>query len=162
MIVTPAPLLLDYVRVCIDMPEDERAQITDLTGQPFGIDNVAVGCWQVNGPKWAIGFEGRPLVVGGFNQERPGVWRDFLLTTPAAWAPENWFQVTRHCRRIMDLMLRPGTGHRLECVTPTARIRAKSELVKWYKVLGYNHEATLHGYCASGADAELFARVKHI
>jgi hypothetical protein len=34
-------------------------------------------------------------------------------------------------------------------------------LVKWYKVLGYNHEATLRRYCASGSDAEIFSRVQH-
>lgn len=154
------PLLLDYIKVCVNMPEDERAQVPEFTGYPFGIDNVAIGCWQVSGPKWSIRRDGEPLVVGGFHQERPGVWRDFLLTTPDAWTRENWMPVTRACRRIMDSMFQNGAAHRMECVTPSIRVKSRPELPKWYGVLGYHHEATLRGYCVSGADAELFSRVK--
>jgi hypothetical protein len=152
------PLLLDYVKVLIELPPDEIAQIEDMTGHQFDVDGAAVGCWSVKGPKWSIRWAGVPLVVGGFHELRPKVWQDFLLTTPKAWT-EHWFPITRICRKIMDSMLSTGAAHRLECVVPTARVSSRPELVKWYKVLGYNHEATLHKYCVSGADAEIFSRV---
>lgn len=153
------PLLLDYVKVCCEMSQDERDQVPEFTGNAFDIDGVAVGCWQVNGPKWSIRWGGVPLVVGGFHLERPGVYRDFLLTTPDAWKT-HWRPVTKICKRIMDTMFATGAAHRMECVTPSARIALKPELMRWYKVLGYNHEATLQGYCVSGANAELFSRIK--
>lgn len=153
------PLLLDYLRVVLKMPDDERAQLEAFTGQPFTVDGCAVGNFTAPGPKWVIKVDDEPLVVGGFSQERPGVWRDFMLTTPEAW--QHWFPVTRICRRIMDAMFQSGQAHRLECVAPTARITARPEIEKWYKILGYNSRVLLHGYCASGADAFMYSRVKH-
>jgi hypothetical protein len=151
------PLLLDYVKVAILMPEDERKQLENFTGVPFDIDGCAVGGYSAPGHKWVIRNDKRePLCVGGFVRERPGVWRDFMMTTPQAWA-QHGFQVTRICRRIMDAMLISGEAHRLECIAPLSR----QHVFKWYKILGYNKEATLHGYCADGSDAVIFSRVKH-
>jgi hypothetical protein len=152
------PFLLDFVSVCCRMPDDERAQLTALTGQEFDIDGAAIGNFTVAGPKWVIKADGTPLVVGGFALERPGVWRDFMLTTPEAWS-KHWFPVTRICRRIMDQMFLGKHAHRIECIVPAARVRP--DLERWYSVLGYNKEALLHGYCANGADAVLYARVQH-
>lgn len=154
------PLLLDFVKVCILMPQDERDQLEAFTGEPFDIDGAAIGNYMVNGPKWVIRADNEPIVVGGFALQRPGVYRDFMLTTPGAWE-QNWFAVTRICRRIMDAMLNTKTAHRLECVTPTARLAARPEVEKWYKVLNYHREGTLYGYLASGADAAIYSRVKH-
>jgi hypothetical protein len=153
------PLLLDFLKVCYLMPEGERAQLEAFTGQKYTVDGAAVGNFTVNGPKWVIKDAEVPLVVGGFSMERPGVWRDFLLSTPDAWSPKYWFSITRICRKIMDGMLKSGTAHRLECVVPAARLSAKLE--GWYKLLGYNREGLLNGYCANGADAVIFSRVRH-
>lgn len=153
------PLLLDYVKVAIAMPEDERAQLEAFTGQPFDIDGCAIGNYEVNGHKWVIRDEdGQPLVVGGFRKERPGVWRDFMLTTPAAWE-NHGFQITRIARRIMDAMFISGQAHRIECICPSRRVRERPEVAKWYRCLGYTLEGVLRKYCADEGDAMLFSRV---
>jgi hypothetical protein len=155
------PILLDYIKICCLMPEDERKQIEEFVGQPYDIDSVAVGNFMVPGPKWVIKDENVPLVVGGFKQQRPGVWRDYMLTTPQAWDRQYWFTVTRTCRRAMDGMFSSGQAHRLECVAPAARLSKRPELEKWYKFLGYHNEGIRYGYCADGSDAVAFSRVQH-
>ncbi len=154
------PLLLDFIRVCIRMPEDERAQLEAFTGEKYDVDGAAVGNYSVPGPKWVLKDGDEPLCIGGFVPQRPGVYRDFMLTTPEAWE-KHWFPITRIARRSMNAMFQSGTAHRLECVTPAARIAARPEVLRWYSVLGYNREATLSGYCANGADAIIFSRVNH-
>lgn len=151
------PLLAEFIRVAIELPQDERDQLEAFTGEPFDVDRCAIGNFMVPGPKWVIRADGKPLVVGGFAFERPGVFRDFLLTTPAAWE-QHWFPVTRICRRLMDGMLKGKHAHRIECIAPVARL---AKVSRWYEVLGYHQEGVLHGYCANGADAAIFAKVRH-
>lgn len=153
-----SPLLLDYIKVCAQLPDDERKQITALTGYEYDIDGAAIGNFTVAGPKWVIKLGDDPLAIGGFVPQRPGVYRDFMLTTPTGW--KHGFALTRICRRIMDAMLLTE-AHRLETIVPAARLSSRPELERWYKVLGYNKEAPLYGYCADGADAWSFSRVKH-
>lgn len=155
------PLLLDYVKICILMAKDEREQIEAFVGQKYDIDAVAVGNFMVPGPKWVLKIDSEPVVVGGFKQQRPGVWRDYMLTTPQAWEKRNWFTVTRTCRRLMDSMLNSKQAHRLECIAPAARLTQRPELQKWYEFMGYHLEGVRYGYCANGADAVAFSRVRH-
>lgn len=163
------PWLGDILQVCASMPQDERDQLEALTGETWDLDRAAVGNFAAPGPKWVIKYAeseealsvGRstPLVVGGFVPQRPGVWRDFLLTTPEAWGA-HWFGITRICKRVMDAMFISGQAHRLECIVPACRVESRPELVKWYKVLGYKKEGLHEGYCANGADAVSFARIQ--
>lgn len=155
------PLMLDFVKVCIELPQDEREQIQTLTGHAYDIDSVAVGNYLVQGPKWVVKDGNVPLVVGGFKQQRPGVWRDYMLTTPQAWEEKYWFTVTRVCRRAMDSMFSSGQAHRLECIAPVARLAKRPQIEKWYNFLGYRQEGLRYGYCADGSDAMAFARVEH-
>lgn len=151
------PFLLDFVKVCMQMPDDERQQIEAVSGQPYDVDSVAVANFSVPGPKWVFKDENEePVVVGGFVPQRPGVWRDFMLTTPQAW-DKHGFSVTRNCRRAMDAMFKSGQAHRLECVALASRTKA----FEWYRILGYNKEGVLHGYNADGSDAVIFSRVRH-
>lgn len=159
--VETSPLLMDFVIAAINMPQDERDQLESFTGEQFDIDGVAIGNYTVNGPKWVIRSGTTLLCVGGFGLQRRGVWRDFMLTTPAAWEAEHWYPLTRICRRVMDSMFRSGQAHRLECIVPARRLASRARLEKWYKVLGYRREAPLAGYCADGSDAVLFSRVGH-
>ncbi|MGH9483997.1 MAG: hypothetical protein ACRD1F_02980 [Terriglobales bacterium] len=150
------PWLVDFIMVCNQMPPDEREQLCALTGEEYNHECAAVGNFTVPGPKWVIKADGQPIVVGGFVPQRPGVYRDFLLTTPQAWT-HHWFPVTRICRRLMDEMLRLPECHRLECVALGTRTKA----FDWYRVLGYTREGVLRGYCANGADAVIYSRVEH-
>jgi len=162
MIVTYTdPLLLDFIKVCINMPQDEREQLEAFTGEKYDIDGAAIGNYSVLGPKWVIKADDVPICIGGFVPQRPGVYRDFMLTTPQAWEKEYWFTVTRTARRAMDSMLISKTAHRLECVCPSSRLKKRPEVEKWYGLLNYHREGTLWGYCATGADAVMFSRVAH-
>ncbi len=150
------PWLLDFLKVCNQLPQDEREQLEAFTGEPFTVDGAAIGNFTVPGPKWVIKDGDEPICIGGFVPQRPGVWRDFMLTTPIAWE-KHWFPITRCARRAMDAMFASKQAHRLECIAHHSREKA----FKWYSVLGYHREATLHGFCANGADAISFARVRH-
>jgi hypothetical protein len=154
------PLLLDFIKVCINMPQDEREQLEAFTGEPFTVDGAAIGNFTVPGPKWVIKFDEEPIAIGGFVPQRPGVYRDFMINTPDAWN-KHWFSVTRIARRAVDAMLFSKQAHRIECIAPAARLAEYPEIEKWYSVLGYHREGTLYGYCASGGDAVIFSKVKH-
>ncbi len=155
------PLLGDFLQICIRMPADERAQVEAFVGQKYDIDAVAVGNYMVQGPKWVIKDGDIPLVVGGFKQQRPGVWRDYMLTTPEAWEKQYWFAITRTCRRAMDGMFASKQAHRLECIAPAARMKQHPKLWAWYELMGYREEGLRQGYCADGGAAVAFARVQH-
>jgi hypothetical protein len=152
------PLLLDFLKLAINMPADERGQLEALTGQKYDIDGAAVGNFSVPGPKWVVKADDEPVCAGGLVLQRPGVWRDFMLTTPEAWA-KYWFPITRVCRRIVVGALASG-AHRVECITPATRLAARPEIEEWYRVVGYTREATLWRYCADGSDAVVFSRVR--
>lgn len=153
------PTLLDFIRVCIKLPQDERDQLEAITGQSYDVDGCALGNFSINGPKWVAKDGDEPIAIGGFAMLRPGVWQDFMLNTDDGFE-KHWFPLTRSCRRVMNSML-AGNAHRLECIVPASRLAARPILEKWYGVLGYNKEATLYGYCANGADAVIFSRVQH-
>lgn len=170
IIVFNDPLLLDFLKVCDQMPDDERAQVEAVSGEKYDVDKAAIGNFTAPGPKWVVkeGTEedfhnglAQPLMVGGFVPQRPGVWRDFLISTPKAWDKEHFFQMTRTCRRAMDAMLYSGQAHRLECIVPAARLESRPELRRWYTLLGYNEEGPRYGYYANGGDAIGFSRVRH-
>lgn len=154
------PLLLDFIKVCINMPKDEREQLEAFTGEKYDIDRAAIGNFCVQGPKWVVKADDEPICIAGFVQQRPGVWRDFMLTTPAVWE-KHWFPVTRLVRRGMDAMFKSGQAHRLECITPANRLAYHPKIEKWYSVLNYKREASLWRYCADGSDAVMFSRVRH-
>lgn len=155
------PLLLDFIRVCVKLPQDERAQLEAITGQPYDVDSAAIGNFMTPGHKWVAKDGDEPVSVGGFVSLRPGVWQDFMLNTPEAFDKKNWFSLTRVSRRVMNAMFESKQAHRLECIVPATRLTARPELLRWYEILGYNREATLYGYCANGADAVIFSRVQH-
>jgi hypothetical protein len=159
IVVYTNPLLLDFIHVCLNMPQDEREQLEAFTGEKYSVDGAAIGNFTVAGPKWVIKADDEPICIGGFVPQRPGVYRDFMLTTPDAWT-RHWFTVTRTARKAMDGMLKNG-AHRLECITPMDRLALRPKIEDWYRLIGYTREAPLWRYCANGTDAVLFSRVRH-
>jgi hypothetical protein len=153
------PTLLDFLMIANRLPDDEMEQFCALTGQEKYIaDYAAINCFMCPGPKWVFKLEdGTPLSVGGYTPTRPGVCIDFMMNTPESFSPRYWYTVTRNVRRIMDNMLAIGGAHRLECISLASRTKAR----EWYGVLGLHFEGTMHGYCANGADAVLYSRVRH-
>jgi hypothetical protein len=156
--VIPNPILLDYIRIVLDMHPEQRTCFTTLTGQPYDVDAIAMGNFMIPGAKWVFHANGKPICFGGFAEQRPGVYRDYFVSTPDAFLPECYVFVTRTIRKLIYGMLRGG-AHRIECVTPAGRVTPK--LHKWYSTIGYNKEALHYGYCADGSDAVCYARVRH-
>lgn len=153
------PYLFDFIQVCAEMPEDEQKQLEAFTGQKYDIDRAAVGNYEVAGPKWVVKVDDKPICIAGFVPQRPGVWRDFMLTTPSVWTT-HWFAITRIVRRGMNAMLESGEAHRLECITPASRLAYRPEIERWYSAIGYTKEAPLWRYCADGSDAVSFSRIR--
>lgn len=148
------PKLVDFLIVSHQMPEDERTQYEAFTGKKFDPERISSVLHQHVGPAWVITAGGEPVFIAGFDMIRPGVWQDWLLSTPSAW-DTHWRGVTRICRRAMDSMLQSG-AHRLQCVSLASRIHAH----RWYRPLGLTLEGTLRGYGVNGEDALMFSRTR--
>jgi hypothetical protein len=150
------PRLVDLMAVCHNLCDDERHQYEVFAARPYDPDTVAATYFLKPDPKWVIVADNFPVIVAGFTQLRPGVWQDWLFSTPDAWIEKNWRSVTRHCRRVMDGMLR-SEAHRLQCLSLASRTNAH----KWYRPLGLVRTGgTLHGYGANGEDALMFERLR--
>lgn len=148
--------LVDCLAVCHRSCVDEREQYEAFTGAKFEPDAVAAQLYMQGGPIWTICVGGEPTVVCGYLRERPGVWQDWLVSTPAAWGPTAWKGVTRRLRKLMDAMLETQ-AHRLQCISLRSRIQAHA----WYRVLGLRQEGDgLEAYGADGQDALMFVRLK--
>lgn len=148
------PTLVDFLRVCADAPTDEREQFEAFSGEQFDAERLAAVYSLHTGPAWVVCAGDRPIAVAGFNQLRPGVWQDWMFSTPVAWT-DHWRGLTKIARRVMDFMLRTE-AHRLQCISLASRIHAH----RWYRPLGLVREGTLHGYGVNGEDAIMFARLR--
>lgn len=148
------PSLLDFIQVCHKLPADEVEQYEAFAGKTYNPEEVAAIYSLRDAMSWTIVADGQPIVVAGFDMIRPGVWQDWLLSTPEAWTT-HWRGVTKICRRAMDAMLQ-GDAHRLQCISLASRIHAH----RWYRPLGLVQEGVLHGYGVNGEDAIMFARLR--
>ena len=149
------PQLADFYMVCHALCEDEREQYRAFAGEDYDPATMAAAYFLRDCPKWVLVGESGPLVIGGFDMIRPGVWQDWLFSTPEAWSPPYWRSVTKACRRVMDGMLN-SQAHRLQCLSLASRTRAH----EWYRPLGLRLEGTLREYGVNGEDALMFARLR--
>lgn len=149
--------LIDALKVCFDMPQDEREQYEafSLDGSKYDPEQAAVEFFARTGPKWTLCDGTDPIAIAGFDYLRNGVWQDWMVSTPKAWDKQHWFHTTRQVRRVMDSML-GEVAHRLQCISLRSRIHAH----EWYGVLGLRQEGVLEAYGVSGEDALLFSRVR--
>ena len=151
------PMLTDFAYVAHNLPLDQRQQWEALSdGQPFDAEDMATHLAAAHGPRWLVlTDEGHPIIIGGFTYLRPGVWQDWLISTPEAWTT-HWRAASKLCRRMIDAMFEGDDTHRIQCVALADREAAR----KWYRILGYEFEGTLRRYGAHGEDAVMYARVK--
>jgi hypothetical protein len=150
-----SPSLADFMFVCHKLRPDEREQMEAFTGQPYNPDALASAKFASAGPRWVLCAGETPLCIAGFDMIRPGVWQDWMLSTPEAWADGAWRETTRATRKVMDAMI-GSEAHRLQCVS----LASRTEAHRWYKVLKLKFEGKLEGYGANGEDALMFARVR--
>lgn len=154
---TPQVMIEDLAYLARRMRPDEIEQDLAMTGlSEYDPDQAILRMASVYGPKFLILDDNIPVVAGGFWQVRPGVWEGWQLGTMEGW-DRAWWHITRVTRRLNDRMLARPDVHRLQLYG----VAGRDKTFEWYeRSLGYTREATLRRYCANGADAILFSRVK--
>ncbi|WP_164241931.1 hypothetical protein [Stenotrophomonas maltophilia] len=150
-------LFEDLAYVARNMRPDEVAQDMAFNGtKVHDVESAILRMVNVAGPKVVMFADGLPILCGGFYCIRPGVWEGWQAGTMAGW-DRYWRSITKVTRKINDRMLADPDVHRIQLCAMAGR----EKTFEWYeRGLGYRREATLHRYCASGADAVMFARVK--
>ena len=81
------PILLDFIRVVLNAAPDQIEHLETMSGEKWTIDGVALGSFTAPGPKWSIRIDDVPVVIGGFAPQRKGVYRDWFISTRAAFEP---------------------------------------------------------------------------
>jgi hypothetical protein len=148
------PPLIDFLKVCSQLPADERQQYEVFSGDTFNAERLAALYSLRAGPSWVLTVEGEPICIAGFDMIRAGVWQDWMFSTPIAWS-KHWRLVTKTSRKVMGAMLQ-SSAHRLQCVSLASRVHAH----RWYRTLGLELEGTLRGYGVNGEDALMFSRLR--
>ena len=151
------PLVQDYAYIAERLRPDEREQFVAFTGMDAYDPNVAARAWILTGglAYTLIDQEGRPFALGWFEQLRPGVWETSGIGTPEGW-DRHWYAITRESCRRMAALFADG-AHRIQIIALASRTRAH----EWYeRGLGMQREGVLRGYCANGADAVVYSRIK--
>lgn len=149
--------LIDILMVCSDLPQDEIEQIEAFSGSKFDAETIAVQIMSLGGSKWT-GYDKEthePLVVAGFTQIGPTLWRSFMLASNKAWA-EHGIEVTVECRRAIKQLIQDQQHIRLETVCLASRDKAR----KWYLAIGLEYESTMPAYGATGETAVLYTKTK--
>lgn len=103
----------------------------------------------------AVNAKGRPVVMGGLQFMRPGVYRTWMCGT-GEWSTVVR-PVTRFCREVMNTLL-AADAHRIECVSGGWCHKAH----RWYRLLGLELESEMIGYGADGSTYLMFRRLKDV
>ena len=150
------PLLEDFAYVAKRMRQDEREQFLALSGlTEYDPDTCARGCAATPGPAWAyIDRSGFPVLLGGFDPIRPGVYEGWHMATADGWEKYGW-QFHRLSIRLMNDLFANG-AHRIQ----TCALESRASALDWYARIGMVNEGRQHGYFANGADGVMYARTK--
>jgi hypothetical protein len=143
----------NLLTVCRGLPEDERALWHSMTGFPYDAENVAISMYRMLGR--IIHNGDQPLAAAGFIEQRPGVYRTWMIATPLAWDPYG-LEVTRIVRDKIREALSEGFAHRIETVTLADRKRARD----WYPKIGLQLDTTHRKYGMNGEDAVFYVALR--
>ena len=152
------PSVFDVGWLSERMRPDEIAQWCALTGHAtYDPELAARSIVATMGPLafCLVGPDNMPVVVGGFTEDRPGVFQTWMVGTEEGWA-KHWRAITRHSRRSIDALLESGRAHRIQTHALASRTAAHA----WYERLGMQREGTLRSYFADGQDAVVFSKVR--
>ena len=142
--------LVDALQVCIDLPDDELAQIEAFTSQRPSPDSLAVQCYSRPGPSWSIRADHGAVCVCGLLPIRPGVYQTWCLVTQRGWR-EHGREITAILHNIVKGAL-ATEARRIECTVLETREKAR----KWYARVGLVIESTMPGFGANGEAACLY------
>ncbi len=154
---TGVPILEDFAWLARNMRPDEIEQFKAFSGQPEYHPDVAARAFaMLRGPAYVlVGRDNLPVLVGGFDPVRPGVYDGWMAGTMVGWQ-QHGFAITRIARRHIDGMLE-SEAHRVQITALASRTAAHD----WYeRGLGMTREATLRGWAANGEDAVVFSKVR--
>lgn len=153
------PTVFDVGWLSERMREDEIAQWCALTGHATYDPNLAARAIVATmGPLAfaVVGSDNLPVAVGGFTEDRPGVFQTWMVGTADGWA-RHWRGITKHSRKVMDGLLASGRAHRIQ----THALAGRRAAHVWYeRGLGMTREGTLRRYFADGQDAVVFSKVR--
>lgn len=149
------PDLLTVLHCARNLKADEVRQVEAYIGGTYDPDAIAAMVFNTAWLKWSVWGDDKPVCVGGYQQNRPGVWSVWMLSTPEAWGKHR-FAVTRAAKQTLDSLMASGV-HRVECVS----LWDRTEAHKWYtRCLGFVFESKMTGWGVNGEDAGLFVRLK--
>jgi len=144
------PRLIDFLIICEGLRQVEREQLEAVWGIPYDFERVAASCYNLPNPKWMGVSDGKPVVAGGFVEQRPGVWEIWLAATDEAW--EQPIAMTRIARTLMREMF-DGGAHRLQHTV----LETNTEAQRWYRSIGLVFEGKMRAWGSKGENALIFA-----
>jgi hypothetical protein len=138
-----------------EMPENEKVLFKAMTGDDFDAENMLVALADLPGTHHLFWVGEKPVAVGGFIPQRPGVFRTWFIAPEATWK-EHGRDVTDSCRELIKGLLDDGLAHRIETVTLADRAEARA----WYERIGLNYESTQPGYGSNGEEAVMYVALR--
>ena len=150
------PLLEDFAYVAKRMRADERAQFVAMSGLPeYDADVCARAGANTPGASYAyVDRAGYPVLLGGFEPLRPGVYEGWHMATADGWERYG-AAFHRLSIRLMNDLFAQG-AHRIQTCALESRVLAHA----WYERIGMKNEGVLAGYCTNGSNAVMFARTR--
>lgn len=150
------PLLQDFVYVAARMRIDEREQFVAMAGtSDYDADLCARAGANTPGAHYAyVDRAGYPVLLGGFEPLRPGVYEGWHMATEGGWQKYGPL-FHRLCIRLMDDVFASG-AHRIQ----TCALESRTQAHRWYERIGMAREGVLAGYCTNGHSGVMFARTK--
>lgn len=133
------------------LPQDERDLFKITTGFEFDSKDFLVALAEMPGDHKLIWAGDKPIAVGGFIPQRPGVVRTWFMATEESWK-DYGRELTDLCCELMEDQL----AHRIETVT----LADRAEVRAWYERIGLTYESTLRGYGCNGEDAVMYVAVR--
>ncbi len=151
-----APILEDFAHIAKNMRTDEIAQFLAKTDLPYYTSDICARvAASIHGPSYVyVDRAGYPVLIGGFEPIRKGVYEAWLMGTDKAW-DKYWRAFTKISKRLIAQML-DGDAHRIQTAALPSRLLSHH----WYERLGMKNEGVQKAYCANGEDAVMFAIIR--
>jgi hypothetical protein len=150
-------IIEDVAYVTRRMRPDEIAQFLALTNlTEYDPDVAARALLAIRGPSFtAMGDDGLPFCVAGFEPVSPGVWQPWMAGTMEGW-DKHWRFITKTTRRWMDQLFDNG-ARRIQ----TFALASRKDAHEWYaRGMQQQFEGLHRQWFADGQDAVCYARVR--
>ncbi len=149
------PVVGDYAYVAAHLRADDQSEWVSLTGAAFDADGFARAMLSIQGTAYVLlDSQGLPILLGGHEPIKPGVFQGWLAGTDAGWE-QHGRSISRWCRKLQDAQL--AQCRRVQIIARADRTHAHV----WYqKALGMTPEGIHRAWFADGSDAAVFSRTQ--